>query len=226
MDSRRTPPARFRGSVPLPSRSWSRQTLSSARVRWRRAGTTAWRTSGLYPGGTVKIPLPAGGVYDIQQQITWYWLTGPWGATSRVSVPRLARPRAPGRVTVTGAGVRWSASRGATSTSCSSAACIGTAGSRGALLACGCMPRMLRWLVSRQSAWAGVRFGVVAFGERFLGRSAAMPHGSDASLMDGGRAGSGSGSRRRNDDTTVRFFAARRRRQGWSPRTFLPPNWS
>ena len=94
--------------------SWSRETVSSARVRWRRVGSSGWRTSALYPGGRVKIPIPVeGGAYEVQQQITWYWLTGPWSATSRVQVPRLVRPTAPQRVVVTRAGVHWSASRGA-----------------------------------------------------------------------------------------------------------------
>jgi GDSL-like Lipase/Acylhydrolase family len=103
---------------PSPGRvdvSWSRETVSSGRVRWRKVGTSAWRTSALYPGGKVKIPLPAGGTYDVQQQITWYLLTGPWGATSRVRVPRAARPSAPARVAVTRTQVRWSAVRGASS---------------------------------------------------------------------------------------------------------------
>jgi hypothetical protein len=112
----RTVPTTVRASAGRIDVSWSRETVSSARVRWRRIGSTAWRTSALYPAGRVKIPVPvAGGIYEVQQQITWYWLTGPWGATSRVQVPRLVRPTAPQRVVVTREGVHWSASRGARS---------------------------------------------------------------------------------------------------------------
>jgi hypothetical protein len=95
--------------------SWSRQTVSSARVRWRPAGTTSWRTSALYPKGKVDWAVPAGHAYDVQLQITWYRLTGAWGSTSRVNVPRVHRPPTPARVTIKAARVRWTASAGATS---------------------------------------------------------------------------------------------------------------
>ena len=107
---RRTVPTTVKASAGRIDVSWSRQTVSSARVRWRKVGTTAWRTSAPLPYGRARIPLPAGGAYQVQQQITWYLLTGPWGATSRVRVPRLPRPTAPARVVVTRSGVHWSAS--------------------------------------------------------------------------------------------------------------------
>jgi GDSL-like Lipase/Acylhydrolase family len=112
---RRTVPTTLKASAGRLDVSWTRQGVSSARVRWRKVGTSGWRTSGLYKAGRVTIPLPAGGAYEVQQQITWYLMTGPWGPTSRARVPRLPLPTRPARVVVTRTGVHWSASRRARS---------------------------------------------------------------------------------------------------------------
>ncbi len=95
--------------------SWSRETITSGQLRWRPSGSSVWRTSARYAGGHVTWAVPTGHTYDVQLQIRWYGLTGPFGPTNRVSVPRLARPAAPARLTIRPARVSWSASVGASS---------------------------------------------------------------------------------------------------------------
>jgi hypothetical protein len=112
---RRTVPLNVKANAGHIQASWSRETVSSGRLRWRPSGTSTWHTSATYPGGKVTWKVPVGHTYDVQLQIRWYGLTGPYGATSRVTVPRVTRPAAPSHVTVAHNRVQWSASAGATS---------------------------------------------------------------------------------------------------------------
>jgi lysophospholipase L1-like esterase len=112
---KRTVPLKVRATAGHIEASWSRQTVTSGQVRWRPSGTSTWRNSAKYTGGKVTWAVPTGHTYDVQLLIRWYGLTGPFGATYRVAVPRLARPATPARVIIGPGRVSWSASVGATS---------------------------------------------------------------------------------------------------------------
>ena len=94
----RTEPVRLSYSTKHIVATWNRQTVSTGAVRWRQVGTTAWHTSARYAGGSASIPAVAGRAYDVQMQIGWYDLTGPFGPTSRIAVPRVPAPAEPAHV--------------------------------------------------------------------------------------------------------------------------------